>query len=230
MSHTDKAAMPRYSSDPMRASPGTPYGSPDPGDVPHRKIGPMELAIWLHHRVPRLQERWSEEIRARGLGQGTDVDRVVERFVCQLVSLLPSLVGPYREQIQPLWIRASELFGTMAAKRGLAAGEVIEEFQILRELVIRDLYRDPPLGGKVPLSLREILRLNRALDRGVTHASVGHTDALFFQFFEADGDSVTMSVAEVAEEAEAQLELIGREWQEILNDVSPTSKGRVREN
>ncbi len=190
----------------------------------------MELANWLYHRVPRLQQRWSEEIRTRGLGQGTDIDRVVERFVFQLVSLLPSLVGPYRKQIQPLWIRASELFGTMAAKRGLAAGEVIEEFHILRELVIRDLYRDPPLGGRLPLSLREILRLNRALDRGVTHASVGHTDALFFQFFEADGESVTMSVAEVAEEVEAQLDLIGREWHEILDHVALTSKERVREN
>lgn len=222
--------MPRYSSDSTSASSGTPYGSPDKARALHRRIGPMELASWLHRRVPHLQERWSEEIRARGLGQGTDVDRVVDRFVSQLVSLLPSLVGPYRDQVQPLWIRASELFGTMAAKRGLAAGEVIEEFHILRELVIRDLYRDPPLGGKVPLSLREILRLNRALDRGVTHASVGHTDALFFQFFEADGDSVTTSVAEVAEEAEAQLDLIGREWQEILEQGSSTSEERVREN
>lgn len=97
------------------------------------------------------------------------------------------MLGPYRESVEPLWIRASELFGSVAARRGLAAGEVIEEFQILRELVIRDLYRDPPLGGRLPLSLREILRLNRGIDRGVTHASVGHTDAMFFQFFEPDG-------------------------------------------
>lgn len=190
----------------------------------------MELASWLRQRVPRLQGLWSDEIRARGLGQGTDVDRVVERFVFELVSMLPSLLGPYRDQVQPLWIRASELFGSMAAKRGLAAGEVIEEFHILRELVILDLYRDPPLGGRLPLSLREVLRLNRALDRGVTHASVGHTDAMFFQFFEEDSDSVTMSGAEVAAEAEAQLEVIRHELEEILGPDSTTSRKSVREN
>jgi hypothetical protein len=111
----------------------------------------------------------------------------VEDFTKHLVRFLPWMLGPYRETVEPLWIRASELFGSVAARRGLAAGEVIEEFQILRELVIRDLYRDPPLGGRLPLSLREILRLNRGIDRGVTHASVGHTDAMFFQFFEPDG-------------------------------------------
>ena len=53
--------------------------------------------------------------------------------------------------------------------------------------MIRLLYQDPPLGGRVPVSLREVLRLNRAIDRGVTHASIGHTDALFFSLFEGSG-------------------------------------------
>lgn len=222
--------MPSYSSDQASTLPETAEGSSDRGRARQGGIGSMELASWLRQRVPRLQGLWSDEISARGLGQGTDVDRVVERFVFELVSMLPSLLGPYRDQIQPLWIRASELFGSMAAKRGLAAGEVIEEFHILRELVILDLYRDPPLGGRLPLSLREVLRLNRALDRGVTHASVGHTDAMFFQFFEEDSDSVTMSGAEVAAEAEAQLEVIRHELEEILGPDSTTSRKSVREN
>ena len=121
-------------------------------------------------------------------------------------------------------------FNRLSNVKNATTGEVIEEFHVLRELVILDLYRNPPLGGRLPLSLREVLRLNRALDRGVTHASVGHTDAMFFQFFEEDADSVTMSGAEVAAEAEAQLEAIRRELQEILEPESNTSRESVREN
>jgi len=118
------------------------------------------------------------------------------------------MLGPHRDQILPLWIRGFELFGAVAAKRGLAAGEAIEEVHLLRELVIRDLYRDPPMGGTVPLSLREVLRLNRALDRAVTHASVGHTDALFFEFFEAEGAALLRG-EDIAAEVAEQLDGIG---------------------
>jgi hypothetical protein len=192
----------------------------------------MELTRWLHGRVPELQEKWSHEIRARALGRDPAIERVVEMFVAQLVYMLPFLMGPYRDQMQPLRDRAAELFGAIAANRGLAAGEAVEEMHILRDLVIRDLYRDPPLGGTVPLSLREILRLNRALDRGVTHASVGHTDAMFFQFFQADGSAGLLSGDDVAEEAEAQLAVIRDEVKEILEHAAraATGRGREREN
>lgn len=183
----------------------------------------MELATWLTERVPHLHQTWSAEIRARGLGNGTDVDRVVDRFVGRLVGMLPLLLGPQRRDVQPLWVRSCELFGVMAAKRGLAAGEVIEEFHILRELVIRELYRDPPLGGRVPLSLREVLWLNRAIDGGVTHASVGHTDAMFFQFFERDGDARAMTGSALAREAAEQLDVIGGELLAIVGSVAPAS-------
>jgi hypothetical protein len=132
-------------------------------------------------------------------------------------------MGPYRDQIQPLWDRAAELYGAVAAKRGLAAGEAIEELHILRELVIRDLYRDPPLGGTAPLSLREILRLNRALDRAVTHVSIGHTDAMFFQFFEGDGARSLLGGDDIAGEAESQLMSISSEVHTILEHAHSRS-------
>lgn len=185
-----------------------------------RRVDPSELASWLRERGERLGESWSDELRSRGLGNGSVIDRVVDTLVRRLVDFLPWLLGPYREQAEPLWVRASELFGAMAAKRGLAAGEVIEEFQVLRELVIRDLYRDPPLGGRVPLSLRDILRLNRAIDRGVTHASVGHTDTLFFQFFEAEGQPLALAPDEVAREVETQLEVILGEMRVVVEWAS----------
>ena len=140
------------------------------------------------------------------------------------VGLLPLMLGPYREQIQPLWDRAAELYGAMAAKRGLAAGEAIEEVHALRELVIRDLYRDPPAGGSVRLSLREILRMNRALDRIVTHASVGHTDALFFEFFEVEAPKLPKG-PEAYEEAGAQLGQIEAEVEEIRSAAATSGTG-----
>ena len=184
----------------------------------------MELMSWLRERVPGLKEGWVNEIRARGPDGGREIARVVEMFAEQVVDLLPSMLGPQRDQIQPLWDRGAELFGAVAAKRGLAAGEAIEELHILRELVIRDLYRDPPPDGSVPLSLREILRLNRALDRAVTHASVGHTDALFFEFFEgAEGGSL-LHGDDVAAEAERQLVAIRDEVRLILQPAYDRAK------
>lgn len=211
-------------SSPARASQGPrsrPTGTPS--------LHPIELESWLRERSERFGEAWSEELHSRGLGNGTRMNAVVDRFVRTLVGFLPWLLGPYRDQVKPLWVRASELFGTMAAKRGLAAGEVIEEFQVLRELVIRDLYRDPPLAGRVPLSLRDILRLNRAIDRGITHASVGHTDAMFFQFFEPEGKIRTLSAEEVAREVDAQLAVILDEMRVIAECArsSAASHGRI---
>jgi hypothetical protein len=183
------------------------------------KAGVSELTAWLHERVGRLAGEWSEEVRTRGREHSPFVDDVVARFLLQLTSFLPLLLGPRREDLQPLWSRACELFGTLAAKRGLAAGEVIEEFQVLRELLIRDLY-ESPLASGAP-TLRETLRLNRALDRGVTHASVGHTDAMFFQLLEASGAGAVTTPDEAAREAHAQLEVIREELADILGRRLP---------
>lgn len=175
----------------------------------------VEFVAWLDARATSLRDLWIHEMRARGLGHDRIGESVIRSFADRLVEMLPLMIGPHRDQVVPLWIRGFELFGAVAAKRGLAAGEAIEEVQLLRELVIRDLYRDPPHGGDVPLSLREVLRLNRALDRAVTHASVGHTDALFFEFFEAEGTAL-LPGDDIANEAQEQLGSIGSEVSLIL--------------
>lgn len=181
-----------------------------------RQRGPRELATWLEGLVPSLTERWTEEIRRRGHVGERRLTPVLERFTELLVRLLPLMVGPHRALVAPFWIRTSELYGAIAAKRGLAAGEAIEELHLLRELVIRDLYRSPPAGGTVRLSLREILRMNRALDLAVTHGSVGHTDSLFFEFFEGDQTTALLRGGDVAAEAEQQLRQIEAELRENL--------------
>jgi hypothetical protein len=173
-----------------------------------------ELAEWLQGRVLRFAEEWAAEIRVRGLGHATVVDEVVARQVLQIASMMPELLGRHATQLQPLWSRACELFGTVAAKRGLAAGEVIEEFQILRSLVIRDLYQDPLVGGAP--TLREALRLNGIVDRGVTHASVGHTDAMFFQLLEHSDAPVGLTAEQIVQEAQAQLAVIREEFESIV--------------
>lgn len=220
---------------------GTPQGTPtsDVGPATERAAsaprshdeapGPVELAAWLEERGDRLVEHWIHELGARELGQGTGADRVVELFARQLVGLLPEMIGPYRAQLEPLWDRAAELYGGIAAKRGLASGEAIDELHVLRELVIRELYRHPPGDCSVPLMLREFLRLNRCLDRAVTHISVGHTDALFFQFFEGDGvGAPVLSGDEVAEEAEKQLSEIRLEAEHILRQAPWNGNGTGR--
>jgi len=187
--------------------------------------GGLELAEWLRGRVLRLAEEWCAEIRARGRGHATVVDELVARQVLQLTSLMPELLGRHATRLQGLWTRACELFGVVAAKRGLAAGEVIEEFQILRTLVIRDLYQDPLVGGAP--SLREALRLNGMIDRGVTHASVGHTDAMFFQLLEDTDAPVGLSAEQIAREADVQLALIREEVEGIVGAAEMVNESVV---
>jgi hypothetical protein len=157
------------------------------------------------------------------MGHATVVDETVARQVLQLSIMMPELLGRHATHLQPLWSRACELFGAVAAKRGLAAGEVIEEFQILRTLIIRDLFRDPLVGGAP--SLREALRLNAIIDRGVTHASVGHVDAMFFQLLEESDAPVGLTADQIAREAEVQLALIREEVESIVGTGEMTPEG-----
>jgi hypothetical protein len=185
-------------------------------DNPVRKVQPAELVGWLLEKGPAITRRWSRELKSRYESPSTGVNGLLDQFLSTLVRFLPGMLGPYREQVEVVWIRASELFGAVAARRGLAAGEVIEEFQILREALIRQLYLDPPLGGQGEMSLRELLRLNRVIDTGVTHASVGHTDALFFALFEGSGIPDAPPTAGLKTEVRSQLQGLEDELRDIV--------------
>jgi len=197
---------------PTRTSPVSPLAT--------RTLRPVELARWIEAHTEILADRWVTEIRARETGSGKAIEGFVEPFVRLLVSMIPEAVGPLREQVEPIWIQTAELFGSVASRRGLAAGEVIEEFQLLREGLIRSMFEHPPVDDGARMSLRDILRLNRIVDLGVTHASVGHTDALFFSLFQGSGvpDSPTEQLeAEVAEQLDA--------LREELAEVTGTLEG-----
>ena len=94
-----------------------------------------------------------------------------------LIDVFGSMVGPLRRETKAIWGSVTELYGRHAANRGLAAGEVVEELQYLRELLIRFLA--PSIAALRPRQgMALLLRLNRLVDRGVTMAVVGYTDAL----------------------------------------------------
>jgi hypothetical protein len=166
----------------------------------------LDLARWVDTNAEPLAKQWLADIESRSGPWPDPLRTLMEGFVSLLIALLPGSLGPLREQVDPLWLGAAELYGSVAAMRGLAAGEVIEEFQGLRESLIRALYTRPPKEGTQTLALREVLTLSGAVDRGVTRASVGHTDAMFFALFQGSGIPPAPSpelIAEVSEQLEA---------------------------
>ena len=191
-------------------------------------MAPLEFAEWLQQKLPGIREHWARRIRENGMGHRGPWDEIIDEFTSLLVAVLPPLLGPLRGDLRPIWDRCAELFGATAAKRGLAAGEVIEELQVLRELVIRELYRDPPMGGQVPISLRDILQLNRAIDRAVTHGSVGHTDALFFELFEKGEHRDPVPPAALADEVRQQLGAIRAEFESTVRVIVTTAQESLK--
>jgi hypothetical protein len=123
---------------------------------------------------------------------------VIERQITLLVDILIELSGPLRRRAVELWLQACEGFGKTAADRGLAAGEVVEELQHLRELLIRHL-SEVIAALPARASMATVLRLNRMLDTGISHVVVGYTDALVETLFNQRG--VPVSVSEPAEDA-----------------------------
>lgn len=177
----------------------------------------IDFSRWFEHHAHPLAERWLSAMRLPDPSgdDGNGVHDLLAGFLDVLLEVLPHAIGPLRSSAEPLWVEAAELYGTLAAQRGLAAGEVIEEFQVLREAVLRLLWADPPEVRTDRLALREILRLNRVLDRGVTAASVGHTDALFFALFQSAGIPPRLS-DDLRYEMREQLQGIRQELSSIV--------------
>ena len=146
----------------------------------------MDVAQWLEARRSPIATRWMAAL-ATGRAADKVLAEVGPQFCETLVSFLPGMLTAYRHQIEPLWREAGALYGSVAARRGLSAGEVIEEFHELRDVLLRLLFEDPPMASGARLSLREVLHLNRIVDVGVTEASVGHTDLLFFSLIHGSG-------------------------------------------
>jgi hypothetical protein len=99
---------------------------------------------------------------------------------------MTEMVGPLRREVNTVWFHVCEHYGRVASTRGLAAGEVVEELQYLRELLIRNLA--PVLVAmRARQGMAIMLRLNRVIDKGIAVAVVGYTDALVATLFSQNG-------------------------------------------
>ena len=193
------------------------------GDAQSRPAAPLavavDIAVWIEERSPGIAERWASGLLANGEAWATG-NRSVARPLCRgLVSFLPGMLGPCREQILPLWSEGAELFGSVAARRGLSAGEVIDEFQLLREVILMMMFERPPGRKGRGLPLREVLHLNRSLDIGVTRASVGHTDLLFFSLIHDSGVPAPLGADDLKEVRE-QIRTLQAEGHRIMGYVA----------
>lgn len=160
---------------------------------------------------PELVGKWAAWLAGRQSGGQALDAATTERLLGLMVDLLVLMVGPVRREADGTWFAASELYGRLAALRGLSAGEVVEELQHLRELLARELgdfFVALPLRQQMPT----ILRVNRVVDTAVTSAVVGYTDALVASMFSREGvpvptaDSVQEAIAQIAGiEAEVRL-------------------------
>ena len=121
------------------------------------------------------------------MGTASTIPRpAVEREFRLIIDTLAELVGPLRREVRPVWFNICEHYGRVAAARGLATGEVVEELQYLRELLIRQLA--PVLAAmRARQGMAIMLRLNRVIDKGVAVAVVGYTDALVATLFAQNG-------------------------------------------
>lgn len=133
-----------------------------------------------------IVEQWYDWIEARQNGGATLPSESLRAPLGVLLDLLAHMSGPLRHETRESWYAATELHGRLAEARGLSAGEVVEEFQQLRERLIvelGDLIAALPARQQLPA----VLRLNRVMDEGVANAVVGYTDALVAKMFSRDG-------------------------------------------
>jgi len=130
-----------------------------------------------------------------------------------LFDVMTEMVGPLRREANSVWFHVCEHYGRVASARGLAAGEVVEELQFLRELLIRNLA--PVLVAmRARQGMAIMLRLNRVIDKGVAVAVVGYTDALVATLFSQNGVPSFNADHDVGD-VERQLDALEQELQAL---------------
>jgi len=153
-----------------------------------------------------MVDQWANWLGDRLTSSSTIARSTVERELRLIIDTIVEMVGPFRRETKTVWFDVCEHYGRVAAARGLAAGEVVEEMQYLRELLTRTL--SPVLAAmRARPGLAIMMRLNRVLDKGIAVAVVGYTDALVATLFSQNGVPTTETELDEGE-VERQLDAI----------------------
>ena len=155
-----------------------------------------------------LVAEWLAWLNERQTGSPTVEAGDLERPLRLILDLLVHMTGPMRHEAKEAWFAATELYGRLAEARGLSAGEVVDEMQHLRELLLvnlADLFVALPVRHQLPA----MLRISRVLDAAVSNATVGYTDALVEKMFSKDG--VPVPTADSVQELLNQLHALESE-------------------
>ena len=140
---------------------------------------------------------------------------LVERQLRLVVDGLVEMLGPMRREAKVVWQQLMEHYGRIAAARGLAAGEVVEEIQQLRSLLIQHI------GASVAAmrprrAVAVFLRLNGIMDKGIALAVVGYTDALVANLLMTDRTTQSLTEAN-GDDMSRQLEAIEGQLSTIVS-------------
>ena len=138
---------------------------------------------------------------------------MVERQFRLVIDTLIEMLGPLKREARLIWIHVLEHYGRTAAARGLAAGEVVEELQQLRVLLIK--YIGTTVAEMRPRrAVALFLRLNDIVDSGIATAVVSYTDALVASLLMTDRETQQLTGAS-GEEIAKQLDALTAELQPL---------------
>ncbi len=159
---------------------------------------------------------WADWLSDRA-GSRSIPRELVEREFRLLIESLVEMLGPMRGEAKTVWLRLTEHYGRTAAARGLAAGEVVDELQQLRYLLIKHI--GAGIAAMRPRrSVTVFLRVNGIVDLGIATAVVGYTDALVASLLMTDRATQPLT--------EANAEDIGRQLDALEAELVTVSARR----
>lgn len=157
------------------------------------------------HRDAMVSE-WSSWLAGRPTTTAVPHE-LMERELRLILDTLVEMLGPLRREVQVVWQNVTEHYGRTAAARGLAAGEVVEELQQLRALLIKYIGAD--IAAMRPRrAVAVFLRLNAIIDRAISQAVVGYTDALVASLMMTDRQSGVSLTDFSSEDLDRQIEIL----------------------
>lgn len=155
-----------------------------------------------------MVSEWADWLADRSGTSNVSRDLLERQFQLVMDGLI-EMLGPLRREAKVVWQHIMEHYGRTAATRGLAAGEVVEELQQLRFLLIKHI-------GAFVAAMRPrravavFLRLNGIVDRGIAQSVVGYTDALVASLLMTDRATLALTEAN-GEDLTRQLEALEAE-------------------